>query len=342
MQWTRNALLRDKVAPPIDSYRCRIVCLFVACLFCRTSFNVITRLMAVVKEHALSWRRFVMIASLGAPADQHRVGGPRVRFHKWNVNSRSPVTRVVEEVAPRIRADDVICSCSVPRWNGKLFRMRGRVEQEGTEDTETVVGSSLLSPFPPVGQFLLAFCRANAGVCGQRRCAGDRIQVRFEFRFDRRIGSARASKARTNKNCTGATGGVFGSAFTVLPVPREFRRSPTRRSLPIAEVPTSVNDTSHFDSVVNRPKEQHIASETERLTAGHSKIGADFADVPLRSQCVTCVTQLCYPVPSCGRIVAGDYIDNVRNVVCRVRRVCDVRLYASPDSIARIRSATRL
>ena len=29
--------------------------------------------MAVLKEDALSWRRFVMIANLGAPADNHRV-----------------------------------------------------------------------------------------------------------------------------------------------------------------------------------------------------------------------------------------------------------------------------
>ncbi len=44
---------------------------------------------------------------------------------------------------------------------------RGRIKQEGTEDTEAMVSSALFSPFPPVRSFLLAANIACLNVRGQ-------------------------------------------------------------------------------------------------------------------------------------------------------------------------------
>jgi hypothetical protein len=53
-----------------------------------------------------------------------------------------------------------------------LVRVRGRIEQEAAEQTETLVNSPLFSPFPPVDSFLLAAnnpCMDGADKC----CAVD-------------------------------------------------------------------------------------------------------------------------------------------------------------------------
>ena len=48
-----------------------------------------------------------------------------------------------------------------------LAKVRGRIEQEVAEQTETVVKSPLLPPFPPVGSFLLSVHLTRMDVRGQ-------------------------------------------------------------------------------------------------------------------------------------------------------------------------------
>ena len=52
----------------------------------------------------------------------------------------------------------------------------------------------------------------------------------------------------------------------------EPHRSPTLQWLHISEISTPVNYASHFNSILSRTKEHHVAPDTERSTARHSKI----------------------------------------------------------------------
>ena len=76
-----------------------------------------------------------------------------------------------------------------------------------------------------------------------------------------------------------------------------------------------MNDTRDFDTNFDPAKEDYVASHAKRLATWDAKNATRLAHARMLCDCVTCFTDLSYPISCGGRLIASNVLSNSDEIV---------------------------